>query len=155
MYLSILQILRDHQKPFQEYEHLPYFTCEEGIKTREQLGLTGIGSKNIVMKTKKLGMVVVVTTATKELDRKRLREIFGHKEMRFASPEEVLQLTGVEPGCVYPFGHPTPLPIFVDEDIFIHEYFLFNPGRHDKTIQIRTLDFKSIMLLNGAKIEKM
>lgn len=102
-----------------------------------------------------MDFVVVVTIHNKELDRKKMRELFWHKEMRFATLKEILDFTATETGSVYPFGHPVKMPIFVDDDIFNHKYFLFNPARKDKTIQIHTTEFKNIILHFGAIISNM
>jgi prolyl-tRNA editing enzyme YbaK/EbsC (Cys-tRNA(Pro) deacylase) len=46
------------------------------------------------------------------------------------------------------------LPIFVDKEIFEHEYFMFNPGDATKTIRIKTSDLMKIYesLENSVKL---
>jgi len=51
------------------------------------------------------------------------------KKIRFASTEELLQLTGLVPGSIPPFGYPLlPFELFVDASILANEKIAFNAG---------------------------
>ena len=49
--------------------------------------------------------------------------------MRFATREELAEVTDVVPGCVPPFGEPIlPLELYVDSSFQERQKIAFNPG---------------------------
>ena len=58
-----------------------------------------------------------------------MRRRFGENRARFATREELLELTGLVPGCVPPFGPPilTP-PHCLDEAFLENDRIAFNAG---------------------------
>jgi len=144
VYENILKILEGMGIPYEEMEHPPVKTCEDSLKYRSEYGWNGIGSKNILFHAKGK-FYLVVTTAEKEIKARRFKREFGTKNIRFASPEEVKGITDCEIGALPPFGYLNKqLPIYVDEEIFEHEYFMFNPAIHTKSIRIKTEDLRKI-----------
>jgi prolyl-tRNA editing enzyme YbaK/EbsC (Cys-tRNA(Pro) deacylase) len=62
--------------------------------------------------------VLVLTAGPNRADAKLLREILGKKKVRLADPETVFKVTGYPVGGVPPVGHPRPLRVLMDEDLF-------------------------------------
>ena len=61
--------------------------------------------------------------------RAAIRKHLGASRFRFATAEELLELTGVVPGCVPPFGRPIlPLDLYVDSSILENDRIAFNAG---------------------------
>ncbi|RLB08876.1 MAG: hypothetical protein DRG39_08270 [Deltaproteobacteria bacterium] len=146
VYENIKNILNKLGIPFDEMEHPPVKTCDDSAKYRGEHGWKGIGSKNILFHAK-AKFYLVVTTAEKEIKARRFKREFGTKNIRFATPDEVKEITGCEIGALPPFGYLNKmLPIYVDEDIFQHEHFMFNPAIHTKSIRIKTEDLKKIYI---------
>ena len=71
------------------------------------------GAKALVVKAGDK-FVLIVLPADRKLDSKKAREAFGVKALRFASKEEVEQLTGLQPGSIPPFGSLFGLPTYCD-----------------------------------------
>lgn len=144
-YNKITKILKDENIPFKEIEHEATTSCDHSKALRSAQGLDGIGSKCVLMKASKSGRTfLVVTTAETEIHKRMLKPVMGEKEFRFADHETLKELMEVEPGCAYPFSHNPQILTLVDESIFEHEYFIFNPGLHTKSIQVKTADLKKI-----------
>ena len=61
--------------------------------------------------------VVVVLSGSRRIDLRAVSAIVGTK-VRLASPDEVRQRTGYEPGGVPPFGHRERLDVILDESLF-------------------------------------
>ena len=61
--------------------------------------------------------VLAVIAADCKMDSKAFRKVVGCKSTRFASPEEVLQVTGCVPGAVPPFGSAWGLKTYVDASL--------------------------------------
>jgi prolyl-tRNA editing enzyme YbaK/EbsC (Cys-tRNA(Pro) deacylase) len=47
-----------------------------------------------------------------------LGELLGAVQARRANPDEVRAATGYAIGGTPPFGHPRPIPAFIDQDLF-------------------------------------
>jgi len=67
------------------------------------------------------GAVVVITSGSNRVDRKRkLKRILGFKP-GMATPEYVQKNTGYAIGGVPPFGHTSPATILMDEDLMQYD----------------------------------
>lgn len=129
---------------FQEIDHAESHSCEESKVFRDTAGIAGIGSKNIVFHCKG-NFYLVTTTGEKQIKARNFKHEFGSKDIRFASQEEITPLLGATIGSIPPFGFENAsIPLFVDTEIFSHEFFVFNPGVPTKSIQIKTTDLKKI-----------
>lgn len=61
---------------------------------------------------------VCLGLATTRLDvNRRVKGLLGVSKLSFASPEQTIELTGMEIGGVTPFGMATALPVYVDAAI--------------------------------------
>lgn len=144
-YSRIVNILQEEKIPFQEIDHEATTSCEHSTEMRKAQGLDGVGSKCVLMKASKSGRVfLAVTMGSVDIHKKMLKPVLGEKEFRFADREMLNELMEVEPGCAYPFSHNPEILTLVDEEIFKHEYFIFTPGLHTKSIQVKTADLKKI-----------
>ena len=67
------------------------------------------------------GAVVVITSGSNRVERKRkLKRILGFKP-GMASPEYVQRSTGYAIGGVPPFGHMSPATVLMDEDLMQYD----------------------------------
>ncbi len=85
--------------------------------------------------------VQVVLPGHRRVDNARLRRILGTRTLRFATPEELLAVTGCLPGAVPPFGNLFGLPVLVDEELARRQEIAFNAGSNTKSIVMRCEDF--------------
>jgi Ala-tRNA(Pro) deacylase len=130
--------LRERGARFRLIEHAPVFTSEEASRVRG----TPIeaGAKALVLMAPDRP-VHVVLPGDRRLDNARLRAILGTRTLRFATPEELLALTGCVPGAVPPFGNLFGLSVFVDEQLAQREEIAFNAGSNTVSIVMRCADF--------------
>ena len=80
--------------------------------------------------------VMAVMPADLSLDGAAFRRTVGWKRLRFAYEEETLQITGLTPGSIPPFGSLFGLPTFCDERLADNECINFNAGTHSDSIQM-------------------
>ena len=128
--------------PFEIFEHEPVYTnpaMAEALKVSESETV-----KSLVLKTKEGQMIVLVLPGNKKVDWKQAAAGAKTKKVSFAKPEEVSQAVGCEVGCVPPFGHLLPLPIYMDPDLIKKNFVYFNPGAHDKSFKIKAWDLKKL-----------
>ena len=83
----------------------------------------------------------VVLPGARRVDNARLRAVLGVRTLRFATPEELLALTGCVPGAVPPFGNLFGLPVLVDEALAERNEIAFNAGSNAVSIVMRGDDF--------------
>lgn len=143
-YQAIKELLQRLSIPYDEIEHAPVGSCDESLAFRQQAGWHGASSKCILLKAKGK-YYLLVTTAEKEIKARLFKREFGTKDIRFATREELMEVTGCDPGSVPPFGHRDPsLPLYVDEKILQAEQFMFNPAVPTKSLRMRTGDLRKV-----------
>jgi Ala-tRNA(Pro) deacylase len=141
--MNTLEKIRQHLQSlavdFREVHHAPTFTSEESAKARgEDLR---IGGKALLMKTGDVFRLFVLSASLKA-DSAAIREKFGVKKTRFATPAELLELTGLVPGSVPPFGPPIlPFGLYADTSVTANEKIAFNAGSLEDSIILRVDDW--------------
>jgi Ala-tRNA(Pro) deacylase len=136
---DIKKLLASHGVQYREVHHEPTRTSAESAKARgEDLA---IGGKAILMKVGE-EFKLFVLSAAKKLDSQKIKERFGEKKLRFATPEELKDLTGLVPGAVPPFGKPiTPFELHVDVSVTTNEKIAFNAGSLTDSIILDCKDY--------------
>ena len=123
---QIRQWLTQEGVAFREAHHEPTRTSEESARARgEDLR---VGGKALLIKVD-AEFRLFVLSADRKLDSAAIRNHFGAKKTRFATPDELLERTGLVPGSVPPFGPPIlPFPLYVDPSVFENQRIAFNAG---------------------------
>ena len=137
--LAIRRLLTEAGITFREVHHEPTRTSEESAKARgEELR---IGGKALLMKGDD-GFRLCVLPADRKLDSGAIRREFGWKKMRFATPEELSELTGLVPGSVPPFGSPIlPFELCLDQAATQNPRIAFNAGSLTDSIILSMSDY--------------
>src|SRR6476620_6512868 len=123
---------------FDVLRHQPVFTSEEAAKVRGTP--LGSGAKALVCKADER-FVMIVLPADRKLASKLVRKTAAIKSLRFASREEVEQLTGLAPGSIPPFGSLFGLTTWCDERLSEHPRINFNAGDHAISISMTYEDY--------------
>ncbi len=125
-----------------EVHHAPTRTSEESAAARgEQLR---VGGKALLVKVDSTFRLFVLS-ADRKLDSAAIRQYFDARKTRFATPEELMQLTGLLPGSVPPFGHPIlPFPLYVDPSVLANSRIAFNAGSLTDSIILAIEDYRRL-----------
>jgi prolyl-tRNA editing enzyme YbaK/EbsC (Cys-tRNA(Pro) deacylase) len=135
----ITAFLDSHGVSYRCVHHEPTRTSEESAKARGEP--LEVGGKAIVMKVGEEFMLFVFSAA-RRIDSQKIKAHFGVKKIRFASAEELHQLTGLVPGSVPPFGKPLlPFELFVDTSISLNDRIAFNAGSLTDSIVMNSADY--------------
>lgn len=127
---------------YRSVHHEPTRTSEESAKARGED--IAIGGKAILMKVDD-EFKLFVLSAAKKIDSHKIKARFGVKKLRFATPEELQQITGLVPGSVPPFGRPVlPFDLYVDTSITLNEKIAFNAGSLMTSIIMSCRDYLSL-----------
>lgn len=141
LFRKIITLLGESGLNYKIFDHEPVFTSEEAAKVRGTK--LSQGAKALVLFGDKKPLMIVVP-ADKRLSFSKAKKLIGIKDLRLASPEEVLTLLGVEIGSVPPFGNLEGLDLYLDETMSVNEEIVFNPGVHIKSITIKYRDYISL-----------
>jgi len=139
---AIRRLLAESDIPFREVQHAPTFTSEESAKARGEELRTG--GKALLLKTDDVFRLFVLP-ADRKLDSAAAKRHLGVKKTRFATEDELKELTELVPGSVPPFGPPIlPFELFVDERIRANERIAFNAGSLTDSIILATADYLAV-----------
>ena len=122
----IREFLKAQDVAYREAHHGPTRTSREAADARGEP--IRIGGKAIVAKVDQ-GFRLFVLSAALELDSRAICRHLKAQRFRFALREELLELTGLVPGCVPPFGRPImDLDLYLDCSILENDRIAFNAG---------------------------
>jgi Ala-tRNA(Pro) deacylase len=139
---SICERLQEHLRQsgadFTVLTHEPVFTSEQAAAIRGTS--LGSGAKALVVKAGER-FVLIVLPADRKLDSKKARAALGGKALRFATREEVEQLTQLQPGSIPPFGSLFRLPTYCDPSLAENASINFNAADHAVSVQMAYADY--------------
>ena len=135
----ILELLDGEGISYRRISHEPTRTSEDSARARGEALETG--GKALLLKAGESFFVFVLSAALK-LDSQAVKKHLGVKSLRFATAEELMELTGLVPGSVPPFGEPVlPFSLYVDESIEANDRIAFNAGSLTDSLVLSTADY--------------
>lgn len=141
VFTRLCALLDEAQADYGVTRHQPVFTSEEAAAVRG--ASLASGAKALVCKANGEFLMFVVP-ADRKLDSKRLRKQHAMRGLRFANREEVLALTGLQPGSIPPFGRLFGLATWCDERLADEERINFNAGDHCISVNMPFADFQRV-----------
>lgn len=148
----IKELLTSNNIPFQHLEHEATPTSKDSARVRGDA--LSAGAKAILYKVEK-EFYLFVFSANRKLDTKKIKAHFKAqgkkaKKSRFASAEELFEMTGLVPGSVPPFGRPVlNFDLFVDPSLMKNEKISFNAGSLTNSLTVSLEDY---MRVAGAEV---
>jgi Ala-tRNA(Pro) deacylase len=131
-------LLNEHGVAFDVLRHEPVYTSEEAAQIRGTP--LASGAKALVCKGDER-FVMFVIPADRKLDSRGVRREKDWRKLRFATREEVAELTGLTPGAIPPFGSLFGLPTMCDWRLGESEVINFNAGDHGISVSMRYEDY--------------
>ncbi len=138
----IRDLLSERNVSFREVHHEPTITSEESAAARgEELRM---GGKALLMKVDG-DFRLFVLPADRRVDSGVVRKELGVRKLRFASREELEELTGLIPGSVPPFGRPIlPFDLYVDIAMTANPRIAFNAGSLTDSVILSLDDYMAV-----------
>ncbi len=139
---NIRALLAEAGIEYRELHHEPTRTSEDSARVRgEELR---VGGKALLMKVGGEFKLFVLSAALR-VDSQTIRAHFGTRKTRFASGDELRELTGLVPGSIPPFGRPIlPFDLYVDESITENDRIAFNAGSLTDSMFLRVEDYLAV-----------
>ncbi len=150
---TIFKMLDSAQIEYRHLEHEPTQTSEDSARVRGES--TKIGGKALLVKAGKgerARFVLFVISAALQLDSVKSRKAMGVQRSRFATRDELAELTGgLVPGSVPPFGDPIlpGIELYVDESVLQNERIAFNAGSLTDSIIMQVEDYRRVAVMTG------
>jgi prolyl-tRNA editing enzyme YbaK/EbsC (Cys-tRNA(Pro) deacylase) len=148
---QIVDLLKTNSVWFKTFEHEAVTTSEDAARVRPHYTLHQ-GAKAIVVKGEKKNkedvFLMLVVPADLRLDSKKVRGALELRSFRFATEEEISDITkGIQRGGVPPFGNlfSKPIAVHVDSKMFENERIIFNAGDRCFSVAMKSEDYKRLV----------
>ena len=146
---TIKKLLEEKNMWFDYTEHEPVRTSEEAARVRPEYTLSQ-GAKALIVRIRKYGgekfFAMLVVPGDLKFDIEKAKNLFEAKDIRFASEDEVSEITGgIKLGGVPPFGNLFGLKVWADQKVFENDKIIFNAGDKRASIAITTDDYKTLV----------
>jgi len=138
IFQRVEDLLLQQGVPFNVLRHEPVYTSEEAAAVRGTS--LSSGAKALICKGGGRFMMFVLPADLK-LASKAIRRARAWRKLRFATGDEVKQLTGLTPGSIPPFGSLFDLPTLCDTRLGENETINFNAGDHCISVSMRYADY--------------
>ena len=149
--VDLIAFLEAHGIAVATVEHPPLFTVEQSQALRGEI--PGGHTKNLFLKDKKDLIFLVVAEEDAEIDMKTLHKRIDSARLSFGKPELLVELLGVVPGSVTPFGvindRDGRVTVVLDEALLRHEALNFQPLENTATTTIKREDFLAFLRHSG------
>lgn len=123
-------------------EHPPLFTVEDGRKWHDRIA--GLHCKNLFLKDRDGKLWLVLMPGDKRAMLGLLEKRVQSARLSFGKPEMLLEIMGLTPGSVTPFGllndHARLLSVIVDTDLLASEWVNFHPLHNSASTTLRAAD---------------
>lgn len=133
--------------------HEPLYTVEQANKV---CGDIKGGCKNLFLKDDKKNLWLVVALHDTKIALKDLSKQLNAPGLRFAQAEILLDILGLEPGSVTPFGVINDLEnkvaVVLDSSILNYEFIAIHPLENDATTFIAPKDLERFISYCGNKL---
>jgi Ala-tRNA(Pro) deacylase len=124
------------------YDHAPVFTVEEAKRVHD--GIPGGHCKNLFCKDEKGALWLIVALEDSVINLKSAPGKIGSKRLTFGKPDLLMEILGVEPGSVTPFGlindQHARTNVILDESMMTVEKLNFHPLQNAATTTIASQD---------------
>lgn len=146
--IKIKKLLIDNNVWFNEFIHEPVKTSIEAARVRTGYTLDQ-GAKALILRIKvnKINKyVMLVVPGDAKFDKKKVQIVLGSKDIRFATVDEVSEITaGVKIGGVPPLGNLFNLQVIADPDLFLNEKIIYNAGDRSYSIAMYSKDYLTLV----------
>ena len=151
---KLLELLSKKNISFDLYNHPALFTVEDSERNRGQID--GMHSKNLFLKNKKDIFYLFSCHENQNIDLKKLAKSANLGNISFAKEDKLLDILGVKPGSVSPFGllndSLNTVNFFLDKKIHDADLINFHPLLNTSTITLKVTDLITLLLENNKKV---
>lgn len=138
VFQRVEEMLTRHAASFDVLRHEPVYTSQQAAAVRGTP--LSSGAKALICKADDRFLMFVLP-ADRKLASKAIRRCRGWRKLRFATADEVQELTGLQPGAIPPLGSLFDLPTLCDSRLGENPTINFNAGDHGISVSMRYADY--------------
>jgi Ala-tRNA(Pro) deacylase len=139
---KVKEFLDSHQTKYVAINHSPAYTAQE-IAASAHIPGNQLAKTLVVKIDGRLAMAVL--PGPRKLDRERLKQVSGAKDVELASELEFKdRFPECEVGAMPPFGNLYGMDVYVDKNLETDE-IAFNAGSHTELIRMSYKDFERLV----------
>ena len=124
------------------HDHAAVFTVDEAKLVHSDIA--GGHCKNLFCKDEKSGLWLIVALEDSRINLKTAPDKIGSRRLSFGKPELLMEILGVEPGSVTPFGlindTQNRVSVILDAAMMDQPILNFHPLKNDATTSIASGD---------------
>ena len=98
------------------------------------------------------GFILVLVAGPAQVSWPRLRRLLGVSRITTATSEEVLEVTGYEPGAVSPFGLKQQVRLLADRGLLAHDTLSIGAGIRNAGVVMAREDLERSLTLEWANV---
>ena len=152
---SLINLLESNSISYKITEHKPLFTVEDSKNLRGSID--GAHSKNLFLKDKKNNFFLVSFIEDIIADLKKASVPLNSKKLSFANEDYLMNILGIKPGSVSPFGllndREKKVKFFFDQEFMQYEIVNFHPLINTSTVSIAPNDLINLIEYHHSKVE--
>ncbi|MGB0854008.1 MAG: prolyl-tRNA synthetase associated domain-containing protein [Pikeienuella sp.] len=159
---ELCAFLESAEVSYDLHRHAPLFTVEDSKDKRGDM--IGVHSKNLFLKEKKGGYVLVVCEEDRAIRIKHLEKAIGAKRLSFGSAELLGSVLGVIPGAVSPFAlfndrHEAQVRLILDAQMMAAgdagALLHFHPMHNEATLAVTSDALRAFFAATGHNPEEI
>ncbi len=154
VYQKFINLLDANKVNYKLFQHKPVFSYEDSVAAQKATGFIGTEGKCLVLKGGGK-FFVYITRQGNRMNFEKVKEKLFTDKIKLATPEELREYFGAEPGCAYPFGFDSSIDIYADSELFKEEWILFSAVLPTVTVQIKGNDLRNVFCNLDNKVEEV
>ncbi len=153
---KIYEYLKNKNICYEITEHEAVFNMEEASKVDNLY--PECGAKNLFVRDdKKRNYYLITVKGDKKVNLKEFKNKYGTRQLSFASADGLMNILGLIPGAVTPFGllndKEHKVIFYLDKDFFLGKKLIgVHPNDNTATIWLKVEDLTKIIKENGTEI---
>jgi Ala-tRNA(Pro) deacylase len=145
-YTQLITFLDQHAARYRLIDHVPEGRTEIVSTLR---GNTLSQAAKCIILMVKIGKkvtkyVLAVVPGDARVDLNAVKALYGGTYISFASPDIAERLGGSVAGTILPFSFNPELELIVDPSLLENDEFYFNAARLDRSMALKTADYRSL-----------
>jgi prolyl-tRNA editing enzyme YbaK/EbsC (Cys-tRNA(Pro) deacylase) len=135
-----------------DYRTIRHAPAVGSLRIAEQRGMSpAAGAKTLLVRAAGAYCLLVIP-GDRRLSSPKLRRALGTHDIRFARPQELLDVTGCRPGEVPPLGELFELPVVMDPRVAANREVAFTAGSTDESFVVEA---EALVRLTGPRLADM